>query len=230
MIIYQPKFGYVYKITNIKTEKYYFGSRTATISKRIEPEKDLWIKYFTSSVEIKNQIEQYGKDAFIFEILFRDNDGDTVFWEEQKFIKDHIDFEKCLNKHYFDKASGHEIFSTFGKQPWNKGKPSPNRGVPRPEKTVILMSHNRKGKNKGQIPWNKGKTGVYSEETLNAMKSGASFRNRGEKNPFYGKNHDNEFLDKMSKKQSEIVVCPHCGTSGARFPMLRWHFNRCKKK
>jgi hypothetical protein len=39
----------------------------------------------------------------------------------------------------------------------------------------------------GQIPWNKGKTGVYTPETLNRMKKSLSLSFSGENNPMYGK-------------------------------------------
>ena len=65
---------------------------------------------------------------------------------------------------------------------------------------------------KGNIPWNKGKTDVYSKETKEAMskttfKEGHTPWNKGktgifsgDKNPFYGKQHS----EKTKKKISEI--------------------------
>lgn len=50
----------------------------------------------------------------------------------------------------------------------------------------------------GKVPWNKGKTGIYSEEVLDLMK-----RNRkdtsGKNHPFYGKHHTQITKDKISK-------------------------------
>tara|TARA_Y100000780_G_scaffold132785_1_gene119551 strand:- start:274 stop:477 length:204 start_codon:yes stop_codon:yes gene_type:complete len=48
---------------------------------------------------------------------------------------------------------------------------------------------------KGIKAWNKGKTGVYSEETRRKL----SEAGKGEKNPFYGKSHSEESKEKMSK-------------------------------
>jgi hypothetical protein len=152
MNIYVPIYGYVYKITNIITNKYYFGSRTATIRQKIEPEKDIWIRYFTSSLEIKKQIEYYGKDSFLVEIVFKSNDGEEVFWKEQSYIKDNINCDYCINKHYLDRETGAKVFSTFGKTPWNKGKPSLVKGIVRNPDTIELMSKNRKGKTLGKFP------------------------------------------------------------------------------
>ena len=39
----------------------------------------------------------------------------------------------------------------------------------------------------GIIPWNKGKTGIYSEETISKMKISLSLVLSGENNPMYGK-------------------------------------------
>ena len=70
-----------------------------------------------------------------------------------------------------------------GRTPWNKGKPSPYRGVPRSEETRRKISEANTGKTHseetrrkisevqiGRIPWNKGKPSPYrgvprSEET-----------------------------------------------------------------
>jgi hypothetical protein len=32
------------------------------------------------------------------------------------------------------------------------------------------------------------------------------------------------------KRNSEFVTCPHCGVSGNRPNMIRWHFDNCKTK
>ena len=48
---------------------------------------------------------------------------------------------------------------------------------------------------KGHKPWNKGKTGVYSEEWKRKM----SKAKKGKKNPNYGKHHSEETKRKMSE-------------------------------
>ena len=65
---------------------------------------------------------------------------------------------------------------------------------------------------KGMKAWNKGKTGVYSEEAKRKMSEAMKGRKfseehrrklseagKGEKNPFYGKSHSEESKEKMSK-------------------------------
>jgi len=46
----------------------------------------------------------------------------------------------------------------------------------------------------GLAPWNKGKTGVFSEETTQKLRNATG----GKNNPFYGKKHTQETKDKIS--------------------------------
>lgn len=229
MTIYSEPYGYVYKITNNITKEFYFGSRTATISKRILPENDLWISYFTSSTVINEQIERFGKETFTPEILFKSNDSDLVFWTEQLYIKNNIQDSHCLNLHYMDKDLDHKVFSTQGRPAWNKGVPSIMKGIPRSSETISRMTKNRKGKNIGQTPWNKGKKSIYTEDALSVMSKKASER-VGEKNSFYGKTHSEDTKEKLRSAQKKTVACPHCGQTGANSIMQRWHFDNCKKR
>ncbi len=56
---------------------------------------------------------------------------------------------------------------------------------------------------KGNIPWNKGKTGIYSEETLEKMKEAAKKR-IGPKGPMWGKHHTEE-----TRKKMRLHHCKH---------------------
>ena len=135
----------------------------------------------------------------------------------------------------------------------NKGKPSPRKGVKLSPEARRQMSERQKGKRKGQenhfygkkhtveskqqmseslkgrVPWNKGKTGVYSEETrrqisetlkgennpqwgkskspetrrrISAAQKGREGR-KGAENSFYGKKHSEESRRKMSESQKK---------------------------
>ena len=57
----------------------------------------------------------------------------------------------------------------------------------------------------GKIPWNKGKTGIYTQETLQKMKDNA-YSKSGEENPFYGKRHTEETKQKISEANSVKVI------------------------
>jgi hypothetical protein len=221
--------GYVYKLTNKNTGEFYFGSRVANIGIKRSPEKDLWKYYFSSSKEIKAIINAHGAEIFHPEIIYTNTDRDEVYWQEQKFIKEHIKNSQCLNQHYKDRESGQKSWSTHGVEPWNKNLSSPLKGIPRSVETLELMTRNRKGKNIGQIPWNKGKKGMYSEETIQKMSAAATGKT-GEKNSFYGKTHSEETLKILRETQKRKVECPYCSKIGAISIMKRWHFDRCKHK
>ena len=55
---------------------------------------------------------------------------------------------------------------------------------------------------KGQIPWNKGKTGVYSKESLKKMRKS----NTGKNNPSYGKKRTKIQIKRMKKSQEGHIV------------------------
>jgi len=93
---------------------------------------------------------------------------------------------------------------------------------------------------KGNIPWNKGKKGIYNsprkgktwielygkEKAENMRKRLTRMNSRfiGEKNPFYGKHHSRKTLEKLSKITSERIAsdpkyrefCRHGGAKAIR--------------
>jgi len=66
----------------------------------------------------------------------------------------------------------------------------------------------------------------------------------GKLNPFYGKKHSNETIEKLSKPKTEEhksklpyqklnytkIQCPHCQKLGQYVNMKRWHFDNCKSQ
>jgi hypothetical protein len=104
----------------------------------------------------------------------------------------------------------------------HKGKPKPWNSYPRSEATRIKLGNSRKGipsklrgthlseehrmkiseALKGHIPWNKGKTGIYSKETLKQMSEASKgitygAANKGRISPFKDKHHSAETIIKM---------------------------------
>ena len=69
-----------------------------------------------------------------------------------------------------------------------------------------------------------------TEERLQSIRAAVSKRERltGEKNPFYGKTHSKETIEKIREVNSRIYACPYCGKEGASNSMKRWHFDNCK--
>lgn len=69
----------------------------------------------------------------------------------------------------------------------------------------IHITEEVRKKMSGKIPWNKGKIGVYTQETLQKMKDNA-YSKTGEQNPFYNKHHTQETKQKISEANSIKVI------------------------
>lgn len=88
---------------------------------------------------------------------------------------------------------------------------------PMSDSTKLKISNIHKGR-KSSIPvWNKGKTGIYSEETLKLW----STQRKGKP----CSDHRKQAL----KKPKPPLTCPHCNLNGAGPTMYRYHFDKCKK-
>lgn len=102
------RFHYVYRIKNLITLKYYYGSRTS----KDEPKKDIGLKYFTSSKYIKDDFKNNTQNYSIKIIKIFDNPEDKIMYESflhAKFnVKNH---KKFLNKSNQSKSG----FDTTGK-------------------------------------------------------------------------------------------------------------------
>ena len=84
------KFGYVYLIVNRTTGKKYIGRKYFTQcrkprggKRRVSPESD-WKKYFGSSPELKQDVKQFGRNAFSREILSLHTTKGKVNFEETR--------------------------------------------------------------------------------------------------------------------------------------------------
>jgi len=107
--------AYTYLITNKITHQFYYGSRYQNIKLKRTPEQDLWIFYFTSSKEVKKLLKEYNKDLFEISIVFKSENYDECYWQEQDLIKENIINPLCMNLTYTDKSAGRHIFSMAGK-------------------------------------------------------------------------------------------------------------------
>lgn len=104
---------YTYFIYNKITLDFYIGSRNRNVKFNRMPSDDLWRHYFTSSKLVESQIQLFGSDAFVAEVIYVNKDSDheaTYFWYEQQLIKENIDNPLCLNQKYFDPALKLNIF------------------------------------------------------------------------------------------------------------------------
>jgi len=129
------------------------------------------------------------------------------------------------------------------------GKNNPMFGKTHSKESIEKISSTKKG----SIPWNKGKKGVYSEETLKKLRKPKSeahkeklrgpkseahkqaLRNNqydktGKNNPMFGKVQSEETRKKIAEKlkNQPKIKCPFCGKEGNKGNMRRWHFDNCK--
>ena len=82
-------------------------------------------------------------------------------------------------------------------------------GIKRTEEFKIKLrkpkskEQNRKNSDghKGKVPWNKGLRGIYSADSLKKMSERKKQSYLGNGNPFYGKNHNEETKNKISKNK-----------------------------
>jgi hypothetical protein len=98
------------------------------------------------------------------------------------------------------------------------------------DNTGILQNKTKGGdgcrgfSNKGQVPWNKGKSykELYDPEKEKEIKSVQSHRSSGTNNPMYGKHHKDESKKKMSEKKFGYKPW----ITGKKLPGIFKRFNR----
>lgn len=160
----------VYKIINEINQKKYIGYTSRTITERLS-------RHFKASLNgsntyLHNAIRKYGIENFTIEELYQSKDRrHTRKVMEPYFISEYDTFagegynlteggEGFTGSHRVESkqkmSDGHK-----GLVPRNKGKTysCPKRkNIPQTEETKRLISKNCKGKNLGQVAWNKGLT------------------------------------------------------------------------
>jgi hypothetical protein len=196
--------AYVYYIKHIPSGKFYYGSRYKHIEKNVQPAKDLWNTYFSSSKEIARLRESTGDNSFEYTIIFTDTDTDKCFDYEQTLIKENIKDPLCINKRYFDSDKGTGVFSIFGKTLSSKGK----------SKSEETKQHMRKPK---------------SAEHRRAI-SETQKANGGNGPAAHTDESKNKIREAMKLLPRENKICPHCNKEGGFLSMSRWHFDNCKLK
>lgn len=161
----------VYKITNKINGHFYIGYTKLTLEKRF----DLHKKSKTNKMPIVSAIKKYGEFNFIIELLFEFDNKKMAIDSEINLIRE---MKPNYNVHLggtggpmygpmngmFGKKHSKEWIKT--KQQKMLGKNNPMFGKKHSENTKKLISESKIG----NIPWNKNKKNVYTEETLKKMK------------------------------------------------------------
>ena len=184
------KYHYVYRITNTKENKHYYGVR----SSKVEPKLDLGIKYFSSSTDkdfIKEQKEN--KSTFKYKIIKQFNSREEAINLE---IILHNKFDVGVNSNFYNKCKQtSKGFDTTGstrtlsqetkeKMRLTKSTNNPFKGKNHTEETKILLSLQRKGKPQ------RGGVKFHTEETKQKIKANGRDVN-GSNNPCYGRRENN---------------------------------------
>lgn len=164
------KYHYVYRITNIKENKYYYGVR----SSKCLPKDDLGIKYFSSASDkefIKDQ--KCYPNNFCYKVV---SIHPTRKEAALKEIKLHEKFNVAVNENFYNLAKHTSTgFDVTGRH-WTWTKES-----------KLKMSKSQTGKNNN----------AYGREYTDEEKRRISERTSGEGNGMYGKKHSKESKLKM---------------------------------
>jgi len=111
----------------------------------------------------------------------------------------------------------------------NKNRIHSPEEIQKQKDSVALSRKNgkRMGRPPGGIPWNKGLTGIYSEETLYEMGNGR----RGKTSPFKGKHHKEESKAKQSLAKLEGEFIPwNKGLTGIYSEETLYSMGSCRGK
>jgi hypothetical protein len=178
-----------------------------------------------------NYWENIAKNGYLIEILY------TNLLESDAYLKE-IELIKSL-KPVANLTKGGEGGNTFELLPNIDKEKFIEESKQRAQKEdcgVQVAAKLRKGKTK---------------DTDSGLKRMAEYHSKnysGTGNPMYGKSHwynktedENQIIkDKVSNslkvsyknkpRKYEIITCPHCGKSGGKPGLTRYHFNNCKSK
>jgi len=236
---------YIYKITNIINNKFYYGMHST---------KNLNDGYMGSGKRLVESIKKYGIENFRKEIIEFLPDKKSLMLREAEIVTEElISNPLCLNLKKGGEGGG---VKGIKRSLSIRAKISNGRkGIKFSQRHIENMSKAQKGK----IPWNKGKTLPPRTAETKAKLSKAL---TGRPSPNKGNTHSQEFksyISKISKIRSDNnpgwwvlsaearksqklavsaalkgkpkmkVECPHCGKSGGKPAMKKWHFDQCKQ-
>lgn len=160
----------VYIIKNLIDDRVYIGS-----AKNIEARKKRHLTDLTNnkhhSIYLQRFTNKYGIGSIFFDIL-EYCDSNNLLICEQKYLELYIpEFNICK---IAGSCIGISKSEEFKKKIsiLTKGVNNPTYGKER----TLQWRKNISNANKGQVAWNKGKKGIYSEDTINKMRIHAEKR------------------------------------------------------
>jgi hypothetical protein len=233
---------YTYLVKFKPTGKVYYGSRCQNYTKfNRTPAEDFWNHYTTSSENINNLIEEYGKDAFEYEIRRTFNSvEDMANWETRVLTRSRVleRQDRWMNGN----VAGKKILTEAGIRTIS----ATHKDKPKSEEHKKNLSVSQKGKPKIN---SKNKTPEY-RALMSKLKAGAN-------NPMYGKECTPERAANisaakkgkpaknkgipMSEEQKTAIsatkaatktylTCEHCGKTVYKPNYFQHHGDRCKQR
>lgn len=185
--------AYTYLVKCKVNNTFYYGVRWGN---KVIPDKDLWIKYFTSSKYVKSLINIYGKDSFEYEVRKTFNTKEeAILWEETvlKRLKvlhqPNLWLNKTISKviRYIEHPLKNKSLSQETKDKIGIS----NKGKTRSQSFKQLKSQQTSGKNH----WNYGKTTNESAKQKNKITN---------QNTWEEKLKDPNFLNKHIEKSIHV--------------------------
>lgn len=197
-------YGYIYKTTNLVTQKIYVGQKKS--------QKFLANKYLGSGIKLKSSIQKYGEDSFNVELLewcYDENqlNSQEVYWiEKLDAMNPDIGYNlmsggyRCRGIVLSEETKKILSEKAKGRPGWNKGltKETDERVAI----SGLKMAATRRQNGTFNNPWNKGLT----KETSSALQI-VSQKTSGVKNGMYGKH----LTDEQKSK------CVHYGSANGRY-------------
>ena len=221
------KYHYVYRITNTKLNKHYYGVR----SSKLEPSKDLGFKYFSSSSDIEFRDDQKNNPQDYKYIIVSEFDSREEALELE--IKLHSKFNVSVNESFYNKAR--QTSTGFN---WNGPFTEHIREKIRNSKLGNKYCLGNKLSKKHKANIREGikradyRPSAEFKEYLKEVNTGVKVYhdpNTKENRRFKNVN-DVPIGWVKGQSHTKTAQCPHCNKIGNKAAMYRWHFDNCKKK
>jgi len=226
---------YTYLIKHRPTGKVYYGFRSAN---KVDPQEDLWNKYYTSSPKVQKLIEETGKESFDVEVrrVFETKEQ-AVAWEAKvlrrcKVLHDDRWINQNVAGYIIPTEESNKKISDF-----HKGKPKSedhkqkirdgNIGKKKPPRTDeyrALMSKLKSGENNPM--YGKGCTPERAAN-ISAAKKGKPAKNKG-----VPMSEEQKAILRETKERNKIMLtCEVCGkTMRASHFKIYKHGPDCKSR
>lgn len=242
---------YTYFVLHIPTGLKYYGSK---YGKDSDP-RTFWKPggYFTSSVKVKQLLEEYGIDSFKAEVRKVFNEPGQALNYEYRFLKRVSAIKKT---DWLNENLGGEKFRNVGPanekalESQKKKKQTPEGNAKRSaslkgrvisEKTKKLMSLSQLNRPKDEEENRRNKIrekaigrghNVATKSKLAEIVSQSRWINNGSEQRKINSSELSKYIDLGWKNGRilKIISCPHCGTTGVNHNVVRRHFDKCKFK